>query len=316
VPILSGNRILGVITVCRHSPGHLIGDLDIELLEAFARHAALAIEGSRLYDRAEHRAYELAREVEAQSRELQATRVRLTTTEHLAWLGQLAAGIGHEIRSPLSVIKNAAYYLNVRLTDADEAVRRNLDMIRQEVIASEKIVGHLLDFSRGRMLKRLPIDLNSLVKSTIEELSIPSHISLTTSLSREPISVSGDGELLARVIVNLAMNAIQAMPTRGTLSIATFLSNDSSKALLEVSDTGKGIPSENIDKIFEPLFTTKAKGMGLGLALCRMLVQAHGGEIDVTSEAGKGTTFMLSLPLDGHSSRGTGPGEPTATTDS
>lgn len=316
VPIVLRDKLLGVLFLDHVSNIRRFSQSDIDLASRFAHQAAAAIGNARLFDQALRRAHQLAEQIEAHAQELEDTRSQLTTSQYLAWLGQLAAGLGHEIRSPLSVIKNAAYYLKTQLVDADTTIRRHLEMIQQEVAASERIIGHLLDFSRGRKLTHLPVNLRDLIESTIEQIEIPSHVTLTTHIDEDLPSIIGDSELLARVIANLTANALQAMPASGVLTIAALRGGDADRAEIRVSDTGEGIPTENLDKVFEPLFTTKSRGMGLGLPLCKMLVQAHGGAITVKSEVSRGTTFTVSLPVRTPSSPLYEPGEPTERADS
>lgn len=297
LPLVLRSTLVGFLFLDHVTSVRRFTQRDIDLASRFAHLAAVAIGNARLFDHALRREDQLTRQMEMKGRELEDARSRLTTSEYLAWLGQLAAGLGHEIRTPLSVIKNATYYLNSRLVDADEAIRRNLVMIREGVTSSERIVAHLLDFSRGRKLTRLPVDLETLIASAAQEADIPPSIGFASRLATEMPHIIGDTELLARVLVNLFTNAVQAMPEGGALSVSAAPDEEETAVLIEISDTGEGIAPENLARVFEPLFTTRARGMGLGLALCKMLVEAHGGTIAVKSLPGTGTTFTLTLPV-------------------
>ena len=224
-------------------------------------------------------------------------------------LGQLAGGVGHELRNPLGVISNAVYYLKMVLSDADETTREYLEIVSSEVRNSEKIVSDLLDFSRTRLPEREEIAVSEMVARVLERRPPPENVEVTTQIPSDLPPVFVDPRQIEQVLGNLVTNAYQAMPEGGQLIIKTSevagkppKSSASSVepsgwVSLSITDTGAGISPENMKKIFEPLFTTKAKGIGLGLTVSRNLVEASGGSIEVESEEGVGSTFTVWLPL-------------------
>jgi len=245
--------------------------------------------------------------VEERTRELRETQERLIRREKLAVLGQLAGGVGHELRNPLGVISNAIYFLQMVLSDADETTKEYLDIIASEVRNSTKIVSDLLDFARTRPAEREEIAVSDLVARALEKHPPPEGVQVTTEIVSDLPAVFVDPRQMGQVLGNLVTNGYQAMPEGGQLILKT--SEVSGKpprsgwVYLSIADTGCGISEKNLDKIFEPLFTTKAKGIGLGLAVSKNLVEANRGSIEVQSEVGKGSTFTVRLPHTQHATR-------------
>lgn len=238
--------------------------------------------------------------VEERTRELQEAQEQLIRREKLAILGQLAGGVGHELRNPLGVISNAAYYLKMVLSDADETVSEYLNIISSEVRNSEKIVSDLLDFSRIRGTSKEAVTISHLVSVSLEKRPPPEHVEVITEIPLGLAPAYVDSSQMVQVLMNLVINAIQAMPEGGRLILRA--KSDGDMILIFVIDEGPGISEENMKKIFDPLFTTKARGIGLGLAVSKNLVEANGGWIGVESEEGRGSTFTLALPAKGGTS--------------
>ena len=232
--------------------------------------------------------------VEERTKELRDAQEQLVRREKLAVLGQLAGGVGHELRNPLGVISNAVYYLKMVLPDADEASREFLDIISEEVRNSTKIISDLLDFSRTRIPDREEIAVSELAAGVLEKRPPPEEVEATTEIAPDLPPVYVDPHQMELVLANLVANAYQSMPEGGKLTISAQAEED--RVALSISDTGGGIREENMAKLFEPLFTTKARGIGLGLATSRILVEANGGSIEVASKVGKGSTFTVRLP--------------------
>ncbi len=228
-----------------------------------------------------------------EKKEMQAELLR---REKLATIGQLAAGIGHDLRNPLGAIKNAAYYLNMVLTEIDPDVKETLEILDAEVAASERIIGNLLDFARAKPPIRQDTDVNGLLQETMSRIAVPENVEVAQHLDEPLPTIGADPDQLARVFDNLVLNAIQAMADGGRLVVRTGRVG-SEWVSVSVSDTGAGIPEEDKRMLFEPLFTTKAKGIGLGLALVRSLVEGHGGTVEVESAVGEGSTFTVRLPV-------------------
>ncbi|MDO8872728.1 MAG: PAS domain S-box protein [Methanoregula sp.] len=240
--------------------------------------------------------------VSERTKNLREAQDKLVKTEKLAVLGKLAGGVGHELRNPLGAIKNAAYFLNMVLENPDPDVKDTIEIINKEVARSECIISSLLDFARPTILTLRKVAVNKVISETVTRNPIPANITVTSNLDETIPEIMADPDKLLQVFTNLITNAVQAMPDSGKLTLTSYLS-DTGHVVVSVRDTGVGIPEENMKKLFEPLFTTKAKGIGLGLVVIKAIVKAHHGSIDVQSEVGKGTTFTVKLPIgieEGH----------------
>jgi len=242
----------------------------------------------------------LATEVAARTRELTEAQEKLVRQEKLAVLGQLAGSVGHELRNPLGVINNAVYYLKMTQPDVDEKISKYHAVIEQEVHNAEKIITDLLDFARVKSVDQELIAIPVLVQSVLARFLVPEYITTVLDLPADLQNILVDQRQMEQVLGNLTTNACQAMIEGGTLTIRAqpaALDDGQPAVRIQVIDTGSGITAENLKKLFEPLFTTKARGIGLGLAVSRKLVEANGGRIDVQSEVGKGSTFTVYLPI-------------------
>ena len=234
-------------------------------------------------------------ELETSNEELRTTQEELIQKEKLAAVGQLAAGVGHELRNPLGVIKNAAYYIKSKLPD-DPKLQKHIAIMEKEITNSDKIISDLLGFSRTRPPTIVPSDINKVVEDTLEAVEIPENVNLVKKLGADLPNAMADPDQIRQVFVNFGLNAIQAMPEGGRFNIATGKKDDFIE--VEFTDTGCGIPEENTKKLYDPFFTTKARGIGLGLAVSQGIIERHNGSIEVKSEVGKGTTFVVKLPVE------------------
>jgi two-component system NtrC family sensor kinase len=226
--------------------------------------------------------------------------------EKLSAVGRLAAGVVHEINNPLATISACAESLEARLNEGAfdssperDDLREYLGLIRSEAFRCKSITMGLLDFSRTRTSQHVTIDLADVIRSAARLLSHQKRspeLQFVLEIAVDLNPVSGDPGQLQQAVIALASNAFDAMGDSGTLSIMAH--NDAQKVVVEVSDTGVGIPPENLAKIFEPFFTTKeiGRGTGLGLAVCYGILTEHGGTLDVQSTLGTGTTFTITLP--------------------
>jgi signal transduction histidine kinase len=234
--------------------------------------------------------------VEERTKKLRAAEESLVRREKLALVGQLASSVGHEIRNPLGVMSNALFYLDAILPDATPEVREYLTILRNQVQVSAKIVNDLLDLSRSTPPRRERVEVRTLVgprvqrfnvNGTVVEADIPSDLPL---MDVDPVHAG-------QVMDNLMTNAVQAVDGKGIVRIKARQSNGF--VTLEVSDTGPGVPPEHAARIFEPLFTTKARGIGLGLALSKTLAQANGGDLTLISREGESAVFAFTVPVAG-----------------
>ncbi len=247
--------------------------------------------------------------VAERTRELQDAQEKLLRQERLAALGELAGSVGHELRNPLGVISNALYLLRLTLSGIDEKTHELLDIIADAINKSSKIISALLDFARIKPVDRQAIIVANLVQRTLATSTIPDNVSVQIISPTDLPLLYVDAQQIEQVLVNLVTNACQAMAEGGQLTIASDLypssrvdASDKSAETghwiqITVTDTGSGIPTENLQKIFEPLFTTKSLGIGLGLAISKKLVEANDGYIEVNSQPGQGTIFTVSLPV-------------------
>ena len=234
--------------------------------------------------------------VEERTDELKKTQEQLLRKEKLAVIGQLAASVAHEIRNPLGVISNSIYFLKMTLSDADEKTKEYLEMISEEIWKSNKIVSELLDLSRVKALNKEKIKFDSLISRILNTNPAPENINFKSHINSNLPLIFVDPDKITQVLLNLLTNSYQAMPDGGDLIINAQL--EKNELQLSVTDTGKGISKENLEKIFEPLFTTRARGIGLGLAVCKNLIEIHNGNLEVESTEGKGSTFTISLPVE------------------
>lgn len=228
--------------------------------------------------------------LEEKTRALEAAQEALVRKERLAVLGQLAGGVSHELRNPLGVIKNAVYYLNMVLPE-DAKVRRHLAIVEREIAAADRIVTGLLDFARVSPSNRVAIDVNAMVREYLGRKPLPENVGLVVILGDDLPPVVADVGQIELIFGNLTTNAVQAMPDGGTLTVETGALGG--EVRVAVSDTGVGIRDDDLGRIFEPLFTTKAKGIGLGLSVARRLAVENGAAVSVTSALGQGSRFEL-----------------------
>lgn len=245
----------------------------------------------RLEDKVAERTMELNQTLQ-QLRDTQETLVR---REKAAMLGQLAGGVGHELRNPLGVMSNAIYYLDHLLKDSPDEVREYLLMLREQVTLSTKIVTDLLDSARIAPANRRPTALQTIVDAQIDRMPRTGHVQLAVDVSDTLPHVDVDPVHIGQAVYNLLTNAAQAIGENGGRIEVTAKPHGRDVAL-HISDNGPGIGPDVLERIFEPLFTTKARGIGLGLSVSRSLVQANGGDISVYSELGRGATFTVTIP--------------------
>ena len=220
---------------------------------------------------------------------------RLLRTEKLAAIGKLASGVGHELRNPLGVIKNSVYFLKMVLGSSDEKVGRHLEIQNREIDISNRIITILMEFSKLRSSNVESFDMNSLIMESLSKIDIPDNVELELELEEGRIDIVADRVQIGGVLINIITNAVQAMPLGGRLKIG--IERMGGFIRIEVVDTGEGMSEETVKDIFEPLYTTKAKGIGLGLAIARQYVENHNGKIGVKSKPGKGSVFSIKLPL-------------------
>jgi signal transduction histidine kinase len=238
--------------------------------------------------------------IEKKSGELQQVRSRLLEAERLSAIGRTATMVGHDLRNPLQAIVNTLYLARMKLELIPPQIEKHeiedvLNEIESQVMYMDKIVTDLQDFSRPITIKPVKTNLKELVDDVLFSISIPKNINASVKTSEDAPMFRVDPPSLKRIFYNLILNAIQAMPDGGNLTISIHSTEEN--VIITVEDTGVGIPEKSRSKIFEPFFTTKAQGQGLGLSICKKFVEANGGSIEVESEEGKGATFKIKLPI-------------------
>ncbi len=235
------------------------------------------------------------RKLEENIAHLKMTQDKLLHNEKLATVGQLTASIGHELRNPLSRIKASAALLKQDFQNQSKEVDELFQIIDNEVLISNKIIGDLLDFSRDRKPVFKLDSYNDVILATLARMRIPENVVVSRDLSEGLPDNMMDSGQIQQVLINLFMNAVQAMEHGGKLTIQT--SFDSMSSTVEVKDTGLGISHQNLERMFEPLFSTKPKGIGLGMSIVKMLVEKHQGSISIQSRENIGTTVKLNFPF-------------------
>ncbi len=292
VPLLVKGEARGAIYVDNLFQGRTIGDEDIQVLTMFASNASLAMENASLYE-----------SLESALDTVRTTQDRLVQSEKLMALGEMAARIAHEIKNPLTAIGGFARRIaSPRAGGGAHSPERYAQIILKEVQRLERIVNETLYFSREMVPAFRIVNLNveirevlSMFREELEEARISSMVDLSPDLP----SISADPDQIRQVVWNLVSNAIQAVGGSGILTVATHLSDPAEGigVVLEVSDTGGGIPHDVVHNIFNPFFTTKAKGTGLGLPIVHAIVEKHGGTIHLDNREGAGVAFSIFLPL-------------------
>jgi len=236
----------------------------------------------------EARTAELSRaneQLEQQITERTKMEERLLISERLVTLGQFSGSISHELRNPLGVIDSSIYYLKTRLEGADEKVLQHLQRIKSAVDNATAIIQSLLDMTRSKEPELESLDLVAIVSDAIATSKVPAAVNVIRDFPRQAVSVNADRELLHMAFRNMLNNAVEAMGSTGTLTVTVRTTADG-QVEISFADTGPGIAPENLDKVFEPLFSTKAKGIGFGLSIAKMVVDKHGGAIEAKSEPG------------------------------
>jgi two-component system, NtrC family, sensor histidine kinase HydH len=282
MPLLAGDRVVGFLACWDERVPEAFASDEIAALLAVADRCALVIENSKLYH-------------------------QMKEKDRLAALGEMSAGLAHEIRNPLAAIKGAIQYLDPRKLPEED--REFLEIMVEEVDRLNGVVTQFLDYSRPLKPAMAPTDVNEVLQKTFKllEPEVPEGVSLALDLADWVPRVQADAEQLKQVFLNLALNAFQAMPRGGRLLVSTRVARDElafwregtrRADVIEIrfKDSGPGIPDEARDSIFVPFYTTKEKGTGLGLAICQRIVKAHLGSIGVRSAPGDGAEFLVALP--------------------
>lgn len=298
---LADRRIMGILSIDDPINGKRPTHESLAPLELFIHQAAVAIENAYLIRqlniaKTEIREYadQLEVKVDQRTKDLKEAQNRLVKTERLAAIGEVAAMIGHDLRNPLTGISGATYYLKTKFGgEANAKEKEMFGLIEKDIEYSDKIIADLLDYSRELQLELKETLLEDIVKEALSSVKVPANIKIINS-TKEDIKITVDVKKLQRVFVNMIKNSIDAMPNGGKLTIKSTTGNRSFKVCFV--DTGIGLSKETMSRLWTPFFTTKAKGMGLGLPICKRIVDAHKGKICVESVLGKGSKFTITIP--------------------
>jgi signal transduction histidine kinase len=288
IPMRIKQDLVGVLQVL-HADADRFQPTDLVLVESLATSAAIALENARLYEN-----------LQLRMKELENTQVQLVQSAKMAAIGELAAGVAHELNTPLASVMGYSELLLERAVP-DDPDRKKLEIIVRQSCQARDIVRSLLSFSQQDEFNREVADLNQVIKETLMLLrsQLQSNgIALEEQFDPDLPSLLLDTGRMKQVILNLITNALQAMPGEGTLTVCT--EQNQSKVAVRIGDTGEGISEENLSRVFEPFFSTKpvGQGTGLGLAVSLGIVQDHGGQIEVDSQVGEGSTFTVWLPME------------------
>jgi signal transduction histidine kinase/putative methionine-R-sulfoxide reductase with GAF domain len=300
---LADGRILGILSIDDPEDGRRPTRDSLASLELFIHQAAVAIENCQLISSLNDAREELKAEaelleskVEQRTRELKESQEQLIRAQRLAAIGELASMVGHDLRNPLTGIAGATYYLKTKLgRKATRKISEMLDLIQKEIKYSNKIVSDLLDYSTEMVLEISETTPKIIIEEALSSVRIPRSIRLVNSAEDSP-RIRIDVDKMKRVLINIFKNSVDSMPEGGKLEVDSRLNGDCLQ--IAVSDSGSGMSKSVLRKIWTPLFTTKAKGMGLGLPICKRIVEAHGGRICAESVVGKGTVFTVSFPTN------------------
>jgi signal transduction histidine kinase len=232
--------------------------------------------------------------VAERTRALEEAQESLLQKERMAVLGQLASSVSHELRNPLGVMSNVVFYLETTLADAPPKVKERLALLGQQIHVAEKIVSDILDFTRTKPPEIAEVDARPFLDEQVGRVSFPAQIKLTRDYNGSLPRLRIDRVQIGQVIYNLLTNAIQAVGDEGAVVLRCRAADG--RVRLEVEDDGPGVPPDLTERIFEPLFTTKSRGFGLGLSISRTLVQANGGRLEVANGSIGGARFVLELP--------------------
>ncbi len=285
LPLLVRDKAIGAAVIVESRRTRRFTAAEVQRATAVSNQLAVAVDNARAHARAL-----------AALADLQQAQEKLLRQERLAALGELSAVVAHEVRNPLGVIFNSLGSLRRMLRPEGDALVL-LDIVGEEADRLNRIVGDLLDFARPAPPQLRPERLDRLAEEAVAAALAQQHTTVEVVRDLDPglPPVQLDGRQVRQALLNVAANAVQAMPRGGRLTVRARL--DGAAALVEIEDTGAGIPGDVVARIFEPFFTTKATGSGLGLAVVKRIVDAHGGEVQVRTEEGRGTRFALRFPI-------------------
>jgi signal transduction histidine kinase len=287
IPVISKGKLTAIICLGYKQSEDMYTDEDTKLLKTLANQVAIALENSVMYST-----------ISKQYEELKLTKDKLNEADKLASLGTMAAGMAHEIKNPLSSMKVFSQLLHERYEDP-EFRKKFEEIIPKEIGRIDRIVEGLLSFAKSPELQISQVSVQEALEEILTDLKEDIERSGVNIEKRygAAVNIQADREQLIRAFSNIILNAVQAMPGGGKLDIELGENKPSKSVTVKITDTGHGIQKEHLNHIFDPFFTTKHYGTGLGLTITRSVIDRHKGTIDIQSEAGKGTTVIVTLPV-------------------
>lgn len=299
IPLVVKEKAMGAIAADHTEPGKNVTREALESTMTFAQQAGLAIQNASMYQELKVFSQQMEEKIQKTSADLRKTEAQLIRSEKLAALGQLAAGIAHEIRNPLTSINILIHSMTENLAP-ETAHREDLKVIEEEIQRINEIVEQFLRFARPapplfRQTEIIAVfdEILQLLKPQLERQKI----AVNRDFNALP-SITLDREQMKQVVLNLLINALQAMPEGGRIDLGARVLEDNRWMKLSIQDSGIGISPEDLKKLFDPFFSTKEGGIGLGLSIAHRIIDQHHGKIEVESHPGEGTTFHLWLPLN------------------
>jgi signal transduction histidine kinase/putative methionine-R-sulfoxide reductase with GAF domain len=298
IPLLVKEKALGAIAADFIDPNKNITKEALESVMAFAQQAGLAIHNAFMYQELKTFSQQMEEKIQKTTADLKKTEAQLIRSEKLAALGQLAAGIAHEIRNPLTSINILIHSMTENLPSGDSH-KEDLKVIEEEIHRMNEILDQFLRFAKPATPLLEKADVSSIFEETLQLLRphIEKQIIVVKKEFQSLPIILMDREQMKQVFLNLLLNAIQAMPGGGHLTLRGRNSEDGQWIHISIQDSGIGISSENINKLFDPFFSTKEGGIGLGLSITHRIIDQHHGKIEVESAPGKGTLFTIWLPI-------------------
>jgi signal transduction histidine kinase len=281
IPLTVADQMIGLLRIYLTKKREFSED-ELSFMVSIGEQCACAINKARLIENQKARYDQLA-----------------IHTEKMSALGRMAAGIAHEINNPLAGILLFSSNLSKKVPEKGP-MKEGLDIIIRETVRCKTIIQELLEFSRDREPQKEMVNPNTILEKALKMLENEfrlHHIQIEKQLSDDLQETMLDENQIEQIFVNLLLNAVQAIEEKGVITVTSRMDENRKRALIEIADTGSGIASENMVKIFEPFFSTKTKGTGLGLAVSYAIVKNHQGDINAVSKPGEGTRFVLEFPI-------------------
>lgn len=300
VPLISRDEPIGVLQVINKKGGKPFSNSDFKLLTGMAQQVAIAMENAKLYQR-------LKEDFALTTRELKMTQEKLIRSERLTAIGHLVQGVAHEIRNPIMTIGGFAERLKKELGPGDR-LQEYADVIMEETNRLEKLVeqvGEFMNVQSASLSSELLVPVAQEVIKKFTPVAKTQGVQIVTEMDGNTPPLEMDAPQLIIALSHVMENALESMPDGGTLSLEIHPSNNN--ALITISDTGLGIPSDQLDSVYDPFVTSKPRGAGLGLTMVHRIVMNHGGEIKISSQLDKGTIVVIRLPVPNHQHEGFSP---------